>query len=102
MRQTIRAQLGTPTEQRIELHVRLVSQANQIFEVAPENRPAMIRLLLNSVRQREPDAEQAPLWSERIAAAERSLLPQFGRPTELEHQSGVRHAVWPVLAAVVS
>lgn len=102
MRQTIRTQLGTPAEQKLELHLRIVSQSSEPFEPPADKKATIVRLLIGAVRQREPVADQVLQLVERMSAVERGLLPQLGRPTDAEHQTGIRHAVWPAFAAVVS
>jgi hypothetical protein len=102
MRQTIRTSLGTPTEQAVELRLLLISENGTFLEITGDQRASLIRALLSAVRQREPMPEHAAAWADRIASAERSILPLLGRPTQPEHQNGVRHAIWPILAAVIS
>ena len=99
VRQTIRASLGSAAEQAVELRLLLVSPQGDTREVSGRAGADLVRALLSATRQREP-ADTAT-WSASLAAAEQAALPVLGRPTSAEFETGVRHAVWPVFAAVV-
>jgi hypothetical protein len=102
MRQTLRTGLGSVAESEVSLHLSVVSGDGESVPVSKETMPALVRALLNTARQREPDAGSLAEWAPRVLAAETEMIPQLGRPTPEEHAAGVRHAVWPVFAAVVA
>lgn len=100
LRQTIRLALGSTSEQRVEMRALLVWEDGTTEEITGDARAALLRGLLGATRQRDPAG--ADSWGQRLQQSERDGLPLFGRPTASEFQAGVRHAVWPIFAAVLS
>jgi hypothetical protein len=101
LRHTIRTALGNVTEQGVRLRLAIVLASGEVHDVSEEDGPLLVRILLASSRQREPDADQLTLWPARLEAAERELLPRLGEESEEERREQIRHALWPVFAAVV-
>jgi hypothetical protein len=102
MRQTIRpdSQAGW-AEQAVTLHFFAVSLAiSEIAAIAGRDRQLLIRGLLQStIRAKpEPAGELVVLLGE----LEHGLVQSLRRPSEEDLSTGIRHAVTPVLAAIVT
>jgi hypothetical protein len=66
-----------------------------------ENAVALIRLLIEATRQREPHIDAA--WATHLEAVELNAAREIVEATpDEEFSKGIRYAVWPVFAAVVS
>ncbi|CAN5330732.1 hypothetical protein BH09GEM1_BH09GEM1_42430 [soil metagenome] len=99
-RQTIRTSKGSATELKTRLVTHVMSATGEATELDANNAAKVLRLLIASQRQREPQSDS--VWPERLDAAERDLLPLLGRPSAEELENGIRHAVWPMFAGVIT
>jgi superfamily II DNA or RNA helicase len=100
VRQTIQASRGTATEIHVGLKTIVVQDGRPNTELVGDDHASMIRAVLRSTRQKEP--VNAAWWSDLLARTEQETLNRLGRPSQQEFEAGVRHAVWPIFAAVVS
>lgn len=102
LRQRLRAVRDVVTESACDLELAVVDVSAKRFELRGEQLADVIRWLSNCVRQRSPSSEQRKAWGEKLVALERARLSDLTRPASPEEfASGIRHAAWPVFAAVL-
>jgi hypothetical protein len=87
-------------EHKTELHIWLVPRADTPKELVGHIAGETLRsILLASVRTKpEPDEGLYP----KMAAAESGLIEQYRKRTEADVEAGIRYAVFPLCAAVIS
>jgi hypothetical protein len=97
-RQTLRLAGLNPAQLALTLHA-FVIHGEKNEELEPHARAAVVRRLLDAtVRQRPADDVSALIT--RIGTVEAELIQQLARPTSIELETQVRHAVFPLLAVV--
>ncbi|MBI3944332.1 MAG: DEAD/DEAH box helicase [Armatimonadetes bacterium] len=103
VRQTLQSLQGRHTERGTTLHLFLVPAQGEPCEAQEDERAVMVRSLVRAVRQREPlGGRPEERLLQRLAITEAELWTQLRRPTEGDRSAGIRHAVWPIFAAIVS
>lgn len=95
----LRNQQQVWTETGLMLDAYVVT-ADQTRRLQPEERARLVRALQSATVRRE--AHQAPALIERLVQEEQRLSQELRRPSDVEVHAGIRHAVFPLLAAVVS
>jgi hypothetical protein len=100
MRQAVRADGARWIEQGATLHVYRVDESGDWGEWLGEGRKSALRGLLGAVQRREP-APDGPLH-EALVRCEAERIQELRIPSPDERDSGQRHAVVPLLAAIVT
>ncbi len=98
-RQRVRVEGSSWVEHGQELKCYLVPAQGEVTEFQEAEKGILIRGLLNAVIRREPEPE-GPLH-EALLAAETELIQQLRRPERDEIDRGLRHTVFPLLAAII-
>ena len=100
LRQTFRTQSLPWVEQGLSLHAFHVDAAGSWGEWSGDDRGAAFRSLLGAVIRRDPSPD-GPLH-EALARCEADRVQQLRQLSPEDRQNGLRHAVIPLLAAIVS
>ena len=101
LRQTARMDaLAGWIEQGYGLHCFRVSEAGVAHPVEGQAKGQLLRGLFAATVRTKP--EDAPALTAAIAGSERELIKELRRPSEADGQNRVRHAVYPLLAAIVA
>ncbi len=98
-RQSVRVENDTWVELHITMHGYVV-RLDATVSIAAPARAALIRGLLASTIRRDP--EDAPALLERLQKEEDALLAELRQPSLEEQDAGIRAAVTPLVAAIVS
>jgi len=98
-RQTVRVEGPSWIEHGQELKCYLVPPQGELVECDGDGKGVLVRSLLHAVVRRDPEPE-GPLH-EALSNAESELLQRLRRPEQHEIDRGLRHAVFPLLAAIV-
>ncbi|RKG73088.1 DEAD/DEAH box helicase [Corallococcus terminator] len=96
-RQSLRQQQGTWVEHRLELEGSLI-RTDGAQQLPPTELADLLRKLRGAVAVKEPVIDASLLGSVKGIESQRSL--ELRQPSDTDHRDGIRHVVWPVLAAV--
>lgn len=99
MRHAVRIAPGGTTERAVTFHVFLVDETGSARELPAAPRALLTREIYRASRARQPSITQL---SQVLGEKERELAGQLRAVTDEERTDGVRPAVWPVAAFVVS
>lgn len=94
----VRAEAGVWTENGVALEAHIVGR-DKTIRLSPAQRADLLRALIAGQVRREP--EDAPALIEHVVAEELRLIQELRQPSEVERSAGIRHAVFPILAAIV-
>jgi hypothetical protein len=97
-RQSVRWEQGTYHEQALSLHFLIVEPGGARTEVAASEKRRMLHAMMRATIRREP--EDHPGLHAAIREAEAVFIAGLRRPNEQDRD--MRHAVVPLLAAVIS
>lgn len=99
-RQTLQGdRSGGWVERRTSLHV-YVTVGSDVIELQAKEKGGVIRAMSRCVIRKGPEAPEALLAALRDTEVE--LIERLRRPSEIEMGAKIRHAVTPILAAVVT
>ncbi|TKD01686.1 helicase-related protein [Polyangium fumosum] len=100
VRQSVRREQGATAEQGATLHCVVVTGAGDVRTVEPGAKGTLLRALGRGTVRREP--EEAPALVAAMQRAEAALFQELRPPNETDLEANIRHAVTPLLAAIVS
>jgi len=99
-RQSVRVEQGSFREHASSLHCYLVVADGAAEPVDGHAKGALLRALRRAAPRRE--AEDAPAMVVVMQNAESALIHELRRPNEADREAQIRHAVTPLLAAIVA
>lgn len=99
-RQTVRTEDQVWVESRVSLHVHVLKAGAEAREVHGEAKGELLRAVLAASARLNP--ESAPELLESLVNEEQRLVETLRYPSEQELDTGIRHAITPLLAAVIT
>lgn len=98
LRQAVRFAPGDTAEYAVTLHLFLVKESGDVFELAPSQRATVVRTLTKAPRIRDP---AVTTMSTLLDQMEGPLLEKLRALSDDERAARVRPTVWPIAALVV-
>ncbi len=99
-RQSVRWQGPLPVEAGTALNCWVVSVGREPTRVDGESKGELMRTLLSATQRQEAEPAESLIAALRLS--ESCLITELRRPSDADRASGISHAVFPLLAAVVS
>lgn len=99
IRQTLQQERGIWKEKGTSLHIFMVTVGSNPVELSGKHRAELVRTLQTVPRVKDPVGVAA---SKDLIEIEKSLIQTLRRPPEADISVGIRYAVWPLAALVLT